>query len=229
MKTYRDYFRKKNGIDRPEVVLPVSAHAAFLKACDYFCIRPRFVGLDGDFRADVEKVKEAVNSNTVAIVGSAPPSFPHGAVDPIEDLSEVAMDHGIGMHVDACLGGFIMPWARELGYYSGRFDFELPGVTSISMDTHKYGFAPKGTSVVLYREPELFKEQLYATGKWQGGIYFTPTMAGSRPGYPIAAAWAVMRLMGGEEGLQGGLKEDPGGRKEDRGGRQVCGRDQGAG
>ncbi len=195
MKTYRDYYRSVKGISEPEIILPTSAHAAFLKACDYFCMKPVFVELDHEFRVDVEKVREAVNHNTVAIVGSAP-SFPYGIIDPIEELSRIAAEHNIGMHVDACLGGFVIPWAEKLGYHTGKFDFSLPGVTSISMDTHKYGFGPKGTSVLLYRNSDLFQQQIYANGTWQGGIYFTPTMAGSRPGYPIVAAWAVMMIMG---------------------------------
>ncbi len=195
MKTYRDYYQSAKGISNPEIILPTSAHAAFLKACDYFCMKPVFVDLDDSYRVDVERVKNAITPNTVAIVGSAP-SFPYGVIDPIEELSEIAADHNIGMHVDACLGGFIIPWAEKLGYHTGKFDFSLPGITSISMDTHKYGFGPKGTSVLLYRNSELFQQQIYANGTWQGGIYFTPTMAGSRPGYPIVAAWAVMLLMG---------------------------------
>lgn len=195
MKTYRDYYRAKKNITSPEIVLPTSAHAAFLKACDYFSIRPVLVGLDDGFRVDVEKVRKAITPNTVAIVGSAP-CFPYGVVDPIEELSQVALEHDVGLHVDACLGGFVLPWAEKLGHYRGRFDFRLPGVTSISMDTHKYGFAPKGTSVLLYRTGELFQHQVFATGTWCGGIYFTPTIAGSRPAYPIVAAWAVMLLLG---------------------------------
>ena len=195
MKAYRDYYRKVKGITEPEIILPVSAHAAFLKACDYFCMKPVFVDLDENYIADIEKVKSAITKNTVAIVGSMP-NFPYGTFDPVKEMSEIARDHGIGMHVDACLGGFIIPWAEKSGYPLPPFDFRLEGVTSISMDTHKYGFAPKGTSVVLYKNSELFQNQLYATGTWKGGIYFTPTMAGSRPGYPIVAAWAVMLLMG---------------------------------
>ncbi len=195
MKTYRDYMKKERGILEPEIIIPSSAHAAFLKASEYFNIKTKIVPLNEDFTADVEAVKNLVNKNTVAIVGSAP-SFPWGTIDPIKELSEIAQDHGIGMHVDACLGGFILPWAKKAGYEVPDFDFRLDGVTSISMDTHKYGFAPKGTSVILYRNSDLFKEQIYANGKWQGGIYFTPTMAGSRPGFPIVAAWAVMVTMG---------------------------------
>jgi len=195
MKTYRDYMKKERGILEPEIIIPSSAHAAFLKASEYFNIKTNIVPLNEDFTADVEAVKNLVNKNTVAIVGSAP-SFPWGTIDPIKELAEIAQDHGIGMHVDACLGGFILPWAKKAGYEVPDFDFRLDGVTSISMDTHKYGFAPKGTSVILYRNSDLFKEQIYVNGNWQGGIYFTPTMAGSRPGFPIVAAWAVMVTMG---------------------------------
>ncbi len=195
MKSYRDYMKKTKGILEPEIIIPSSAHAAFLKASEYFNIKTKIVPLNEDFTANIEAVKESINKNTVAIVGSAPP-FPWGTVDPIKELSEIAFDNGIGMHVDACLGGFILPWAKRAGYNVSDFDFKLDGVTSISMDTHKYGYAPKGTSVILYKNKDLFKEQIYATGSWQGGIYFTPTMAGSRPGFPIVAAWAVMVTMG---------------------------------
>ncbi|MCL4447376.1 MAG: aspartate aminotransferase family protein [Thermoplasmatales archaeon] len=195
MKTYRDYFRKKAGITEPEVILPSTAHPSFLKACDYFSIKPIIVGVDEHFRADVEAAKESVNGNTIAIVGSMP-NFPFGTFDPIRELSETAEDRKIGMHVDACLGGFIDPFVKDSGYDFPDFDFSLGGVTSISMDTHKYGYAPKGTSVVLYRNGDFFQNQIYATASWQGGVYFTPTLLGSRPGYPIVAAWAAMLLMG---------------------------------
>ena len=195
MKTYRDFFRKKRGITEPEIVLPSTAHPSFLKACEYFSIKPVIVGLDENYRADVAMVKELMSGNTVAIVGSMP-NFPFGTFDPIEELAEVAEDKKIGMHVDACLGGFMDPFVRDAGYDFPDFDFSVSGVTSISMDTHKYGYAPKGTSVVLYRNGDYFQNQIYATASWQGGIYFTPTLLGSRPGYPIVAAWAAMLLMG---------------------------------
>jgi sphinganine-1-phosphate aldolase len=194
MKTYRDYFRKK-GIVRPRVILPKSAHAAFSRACDYFEIEPVYIDLDENFAVDVEKVKESIISDTIALVGSAP-CYPFGTYDPIKDLSDIAKDKGIGFHVDACLGGFITPWAKRAGYDVPEADFRNEGVTSISMDTHKYGFGPKGTSVILYRNSELFQHNFYVATNWQGGIYFTPTMAGSRAGFPIAAAWAVMLMMG---------------------------------
>jgi sphinganine-1-phosphate aldolase len=195
MKTYRDYFRKKKNITEPEIILPSSAHPAFLKACEYFSIKPVITGLDRDFRADIEKIKENINNNTIGIIGSAP-NFPFGTFDPIPEIAEISMDRGIGMHVDACLGGFIDPFVRDSGYKIVDFDFSVEGVTSISMDTHKYGYAPKGTSVILYKNSEFFQHQLYANATWQGGIYFSPTLLGSRAGYPIVAAWAAMLLMG---------------------------------
>ncbi len=197
MKTYRDYFRRKTGIMEPEIILPSTAHPSFLKACEYFSIKPVIVGVDEHFTADVEAVKESMSGNTIAIVGSMP-NFPFGTFDPIEELAELAEDKNVGMHVDACLGGFIDPFVRDSGYDFPNFDFSVDGVTSISMDTHKYGYAPKGTSVVLYRNGDYFQSQLYANATWQGGIYFTPTLLGSRPGYPIVAAWAAMLLMGRE-------------------------------
>ena len=205
MKAYRDYYRHKKGITEPEVIIPKSAHAAFLKAAEYFNIRVKIVDLDDEFKVDVEKVKESITKNTIAIVGSAP-NFPYGTIDPIKELAEIAMDHGIGMHVDAALGGFILPFARKLGYNIPPFDFEVEGVTSINLDTHKYGYAPKGSSVILYRDPELFKYQVYAVGDWTGGIYFTQTTLGSKPGFTIAATWAVMLYLG-EEGYMRITKE----------------------
>jgi glutamate/tyrosine decarboxylase-like PLP-dependent enzyme len=140
-------------------------------------------------------MRQAVTPNTIALVGSAPP-FPHGIVDPIEELSEIAREHGIGFHTDGCLGGFILPWAEKLGYPVPPFDFRLPGVTSISADTHKYGYTAKGTSVILYRGYELRHYQYFAAADWPGGIYFSPTFAGSRPGALGAIAWATMVSLG---------------------------------
>jgi glutamate/tyrosine decarboxylase-like PLP-dependent enzyme len=195
MKTYRDWARQRKGITRPEMVLPVSAHAAFDKAAQYFRIKPVRIPLDGAYRADLAAARKAITRNTVVVVGSAP-SFPHGAIDPIAGLSELAQEHGVGFHTDACLGGFILPWAEKLGYPVPPFDFRLPGVTSISVDTHKYGYAAKGTSVILYRDPELRHYQYYTTADWPGGLYFSPTFAGSRPGALSAACWAAMLSLG---------------------------------
>jgi sphinganine-1-phosphate aldolase len=154
MKTYRDWALETKGISEPEMIVPTTAHAAFDKASQYFKIKMVRVPVKDDFRADVEATRLAINQNTIVIVGSAPP-FPHGIIDPIEELSEMAREAGVGFHTDACLGGFLLPWAEKLGYPVPPFDFRLPGVTSMSADTHKYGYAAKGTSVVLYRGSEL--------------------------------------------------------------------------
>lgn len=195
MKTYRDWARTEKGIRKPEMIVPVTAHAAFDKAAHYFGIKKVVAPVDANYRADVEAVRRLITRNTVVIVGSAP-SFPHGMIDPIEDLSELARARGIGFHTDACLGGFVLPWAEKLGYPVPAFDFRLPGVTSISADTHKYGYAAKGTSVILYRTPELRRFQYYTIGDWPGGLYFSPTFAGSRPGALSAACWAALVSMG---------------------------------
>ncbi len=160
MKTYRDMAREKGGIRKPEMVVPVTAHVAFDKAAQYFNIRMRKIPVGSDYRADVRAAEKAINRNTVVVVGSSP-CFPYGVIDPIEELSELAGRKGVGFHNDACLGGFILPWAEKLGYPVPPLDFRLPGVTSISADTHKYGYAPKGTSVILYRNRDLRHFQFY--------------------------------------------------------------------
>ncbi|MGD8607430.1 MAG: aminotransferase class V-fold PLP-dependent enzyme [Myxococcales bacterium] len=195
MRTYRDWARDHHGITSPEIVVPTTAHAAFDKSAQYFGIKLVKVPVGPDCHADVAATKKALNRRTICIVGSAV-SFPHGVVDPIEELSELARARGIGFHTDACLGGFVLPWAEELGYPVPPFDFRLPGVTSMSVDTHKYGYAAKGTSVVLYRNHELRHYQYYKVADWPGGLYFSPTFAGSRPGGLSAACWAAMISMG---------------------------------
>ena len=198
MKTYRDYARDKKGIAKPEMVVPTTAHAAFNKAAQYFGIEITHVPVGEDFRADVAATERAITQNTIVIVGSAPP-FPHGIIDPIDELSELARARGIGFHTDACLGGFVLPWAEKLGYDVPPFDFRLPGVTSVSADTHKYGYAAKGTSVVLYRGHELRHYQYFTATDWPGGFYCSPSFAGSRPGALLAECWAAMVSVG-EEG-----------------------------
>jgi len=197
MKTYRDRALAERGITNLEMIAPVTAHAAFDKASQYFNIKMVHIPVDENFRADVNAAKKAITANTIVIVGSAP-SFPHGAIDPIAELSELAREHNIGFHTDACLGGFVLPWAEKLGYPVPPFDFRLPGVTSISADTHKYGYAAKGTSVVLYRGQQLRHFQYYTSTEWPGGLYFSPTFAGSRPGALSAACWAAMTSIGAE-------------------------------
>ncbi len=200
MKTYRDWARETKGITAPEMIAPTTAHAAFDKAAQYFGIKLIRIPVGPDFRANAAATRSAITPNTIVLIGSAPP-FPHGIIDPIEELSELAREHAIGFHTDGCLGGFLLPWAEKLGYPVPRFDFRLPGVTSISADTHKYGYAAKGTSVILYRDADLRHFQYYMTTDWPGGLYFSPTLAGSRPGALSAACWAAMVTMG-EEGYR---------------------------
>ncbi|MAT98372.1 MAG: aspartate aminotransferase family protein [Anaerolineaceae bacterium] len=195
MKTYRDWARDKKGIKHPEMLVPVTAHAAFDKAAQYFNIKMVRILVDHNFRADWTAVRDLITPNTIVIVGSAP-GYPHGVIDPIEEMSTLALKHGIGFHTDACLGGFVLPWAKKLGYEVPPFDFRLPGVTSMSADTHKYGYAAKGTSVVLYRGAELRRYQYFTVTDWPGGLYFSPSFAGSRPGALSAACWAAMVSLG---------------------------------
>lgn len=195
IKTYRDWARDKRGITAPELVLPTSAHAAFHKAGQYFGVKLRVTPLDDDFRADVGAIEDAINDNTIAIVGSAI-NFPYGTIDPLEPMSQLVLSRGIGLHVDACLGGYFLPWAEKLGAPVPPFDFRLPGVTSMSCDTHKYGYAPKGSSVVLYRGMELRRYQYFTMSDWPGGFYYSPTFSGSRSGGLSAACWAALMAMG---------------------------------
>jgi glutamate/tyrosine decarboxylase-like PLP-dependent enzyme len=204
MKTYRDQARALRGVERPNMVLPVSAHAAFDKASQYFGIEARKVPLDDGFKAEVDAAADLVDENTVVMVGSAV-QFPQGVADPIADLAAIAADRGIGFHTDSCLGGFVLPWAEKLGYPVAPFDFRVPGVTSMSCDTHKFGYAAKGTSVVLYRHPDLRAYQYYRTADWPGGLYYSPTFAGSRPGALSAQAWAALVSIG-EEGYLAATK-----------------------
>ncbi len=195
MKTYRDWAKATKGITEPELVVPISAHAAFHKAAQYFGLKLRVIPLDDEFCVDVAAMKAAVNDNTIALVGSAC-NFPYGTIDSIQELSEIARDRGVGLHVDSCLGGFFLPWAERLGEPVPPFDFRLPGVTSMSCDTHKYGYAPKGTSVVLYRGQALRRFQYFTTSDWPGGLYYSPTFSGSRPGGLSAACWAALVSIG---------------------------------
>lgn len=195
VKTYRDHARAERGVTAPQLLLPETAHPAFAKACHYFDIEAVTAPLRDDLRVDVEAMRDLISDRTIALVGSAP-NYPNGAIDPIEDIAALAQEHGIGMHVDACLGGFLLPWVERLGHDIPPFDFRVPGVTSMSADVHKYGFAAKGASTVLYRGKDLRRHQFFALTGWPGGIYISPTAAGTRPGGAIASAWAALRAIG---------------------------------
>jgi sphinganine-1-phosphate aldolase len=197
MKAYRDYARKhRPHIRVPEIVAPVTVHAAFDKAAGYFGMRLVKVPLAADFRVDMQAVRRAITANTVVLVGSAP-GFPHGIVDPIEELAELAQSRGLGMHVDACLGGFLLPWLQRVGHPGlPNWNLSVQGVTSMSADTHKYGYAVKGTSVVLFADGELRKCMYFVYPEWVGGIYASPTISGSRAGGLLAACWASLVSLG---------------------------------
>ncbi|RKO98014.1 hypothetical protein CXG81DRAFT_28842 [Caulochytrium protostelioides] len=197
IKTYRDKARIECGVTHPEMVVPETIHAAFDKAAEYFGIRLIKIPVDpATGKVDVSKAARAISNATIMLAGSAP-NFPHGIVDDIPALAALAASRGIGMHVDCCLGGFIVPFAEAAGFpLSHACDFRVKGVTSVSVDTHKYGFAPKGSSVILYKTAELRKFQYFTTTDWPGGVYASPTMAGSRAGNVVAGCWATMMHFG---------------------------------
>ena len=193
---YREWGRER-GITAPNIVMPVTAHPALDKGAHYFGIEVRTAAVTDRFVADMDSVRSMVDANTVALVGSAG-SYPHGLIDPIDQLSDLAVERGLNLHVDGCLGGFVLAWGESVGVPVPVFDFRLPGVTSISADTHKYGFGLKGSSVLLYRDPELRRRQYFMKSDWPGGFYTSPGMSGSRSGGIIASAWAAMVTLGRE-------------------------------
>ncbi|MCA9564903.1 MAG: aspartate aminotransferase family protein, partial [Myxococcales bacterium] len=196
VKTARDYARAERGITEPEVILPTTAHAAFQKGCHYLGCKPVLVDVNTTtFEADVEKVREAITDNTILIVGSAC-SYAHGTVDPITEMAALAAENGILMHVDGCLGGFLLPFFKQLGVDVPPFDFSVPGVTSMSMDFHKYAFAAKGASSVLYKNKDLRRYQIYTCASWTGYSISNPTFQSSKSAGPLASAWAVLNFIG---------------------------------
>ncbi len=195
---HREWAREEKGIHEPEMVVPVTIHPAFHKAAHYLGIKMISVPVDGNFEADVEAMRQKITPNTIALAGSAG-NYPYGVIDPLEKLSDLALEYKVGLHVDGCLGGFILPWVEKLGYDIPPFDFRLPGVTSMSCDTHKYGYGLKGTSTLLVRNHKLLRYQFFSVGDWPGGLYCSPTVQGSRSGGLSAATWAAMVLLG-EEG-----------------------------
>ncbi|KAI0601892.1 pyridoxal phosphate-dependent transferase [Biscogniauxia sp. FL1348] len=186
----------ERGVTEPEMILPDTAHTAFRKAGDYFKIKIHLVPCPApNYQVDIRRVSRLVNSNTILLVGSAP-NFPHGIIDDISALSKIAVKRRIPLHVDCCLGSFLVPFLERAGFETELFDFRLKGVTSISCDTHKYGFAPKGNSTVLYRTAELRTYQYFVSPDWSGGVYASPGIAGSRPGALIAGCWTSMMRVG---------------------------------
>jgi sphinganine-1-phosphate aldolase len=202
---------RERGITEPEMIIPSTAHAAFQKASEYFGIKLHLAPCPApSYTVSVPHVRRLINPNTILLVGSCP-NYPHGIIDPIPALSALAVNHKIPLHVDCCLGSFLVPLLSKAGFpapfsssdpnttdstIEGHFDFRSPGVTSISVDTHKYGFAPKGNSVILYRTSQLREYQYFISPSWSGGVYGSPSIAGSRPGALIAGCWASMMTLG---------------------------------
>ena len=202
MLAYRDQAAAAGNTARPNVIKPETAHPAFDKACHLFGIELRVAPVDPvTTQVDIKWVAGAVDEGTIALIGSAC-NYGYGTVDPIEELSDIALERGIGLHVDGCLGGWILPFGQELGYDIPLFDFRVPGVTSISADTHKYGYALKGTSVLSFRDKSLRNAQYFFNTEWSGGKYCSPGMDGSRSGGLLAATWASMIQLG-REGYRG--------------------------
>lgn len=198
MKTARDFARAEKGLmGTANIVLPQSAHPAFDKAAHLMDVEVRRIAVrdDGSYEADLVAMGEACDANTIMMVGSAP-NFPHGIIDPIAELGEIAQAKGVWLHTDACVGGYFAPFARMNGVPVPPFDFEVEGVQSISADLHKYGYAAKGASTVLFSSKELFAHMPFDARNWSGAPMTTPTLAGTRPGGAIAAAWAVMNYLG---------------------------------
>ncbi|MCC6555691.1 MAG: aspartate aminotransferase family protein [Polyangiaceae bacterium] len=196
VKTARDWFLERRPGRQAEVVLPRTAHASFQKACHYLAVKPVLVPeRASDHRADVEAMARAITEDTALIVGSAP-SYAHGVVDPIPELGRLAAERGVLLHVDACIGGVLLPLFRELGRPVPDFDLSVPGVTSLSVDLHKYGFAAKGASVLLFNDPAIRRHQIYACASWSGYTIINTTVQSTKSAGPLAAAWATMRFLG---------------------------------
>jgi glutamate/tyrosine decarboxylase-like PLP-dependent enzyme len=196
VKTARDWARaERPEVGEPEMLLPVTAHPALLKAAHLVGVRPVLVPVTPAFVADVDAARALATDRTILVVASAP-QYPHGVVDPVAELAALAASRGALCHVDACIGGFFLPWLERLGRPAPAFDFRVPGVTSISADLHKYAYAAKGASVVLYRTRALRRHQFFVHADWPGGLFGSPGILGTRPGGAIAAAWAVMRYLG---------------------------------
>lgn len=193
--TYREQAAKERGITKPNVVIPATAHVALDKGAHWLGIEMRHAPLTDQYVVDVARMADLIDENTIAIVGSAG-NYAHGLIDPIPELGRLALERGIGLHVDGCLGGFLLPWIEANGVDLTPWDFRVPGVTSISADTHKYGYALKGTSTLTYRTKALRAHQWFTYPDWPGGLYLSPGFAGSRSGGLIASTWASLVLTG---------------------------------
>jgi len=189
---YRGYAQESKGITRPNIVIPDSGHVALDKAGHLLGIAVRHVKVDPvTLTPNIRDMRRACDSNTVMLLASAP-QYAHGIMDPVEDIASLGKDLNIPVHVDACLGGFLIAFADKVGVRLEPFDFRVAGVTSISADTHKFGYAPKGSSVIMYSSTKYIHHQYFVSADWTGGIFISPTLAGSRSGGVIAATWAAL-------------------------------------
>ncbi len=186
---------RARGVERPQILAPISAHPAYAKAAHYFGLDVVRVPLDADFRADVRAARELIGPSTAVVIVSAF-NYPYGVMDPVAELAALAAEHGVGCHVDACVGGFVLPFLERLGHDVPPWDFRVEGVTEISADVHKYGYCPKGASVIMHRDADWFGHQVFLYDQWPSGLYGSPAMAGARPAAPIATAWAAMTYLG---------------------------------
>jgi len=197
VKAARDRARIERGIDTPNMVLPTSAHAAFEKAAAYFDVESRRIPVRDDWRADVTAMHSAVDDNTVLIVGSAP-QYPQGVIDDISGIAAIAREYDINCHVDACMGGVTLPYLAKLGHDIAPWNLLVDGVSSISVDLHKFGYTAKGASVIMYATRKLRSYQIFITSNWLGGLYGSSGVLGTKSGGSIAAAWATLRHLGDE-------------------------------
>ena len=199
VKTARDLARAtRPDIKEPEMILPFTAHSSFYKAAHYLDVKPVVVSVDDhSCRADVNAMADAITPNTILLVGSSP-SYAHGVVDPIAEIGKLALEKNLPFHVDACVGGVHLSYMKKLGYNVPAFNFQVPGVTSLSVDLHKYGYAAKGASLVLYKNKDIRKHQIFACSRWPGYTVINPTITSSKTGGPLAAAWAVVNYIGNE-------------------------------
>ena len=197
VKTYRDMARDQRRVSKPEMIMPDTAHVAWFKASEYFGVKVRLVPLLDDMTPNLKKLRKMINRNTVMILGSAP-EYPHGIIDPIEAMGEIAQKKGIPLHVDACVGGFILPFMEMNGETLPAWDYRVPGVTSISADIHKYGYAAKGASTITYRNLDYLRYQMFVYENWPGGVFASSALLGTRPGGAYAAAWGVLQYFGKE-------------------------------
>jgi glutamate/tyrosine decarboxylase-like PLP-dependent enzyme len=191
----RDWSKEIKKIDNPEVIISSTAHPAFLKAMRFLKIKPIVIDANTELKLDISGFKKAINNNTILMVGSAP-AYPYGMMDPIDELSDLAVKNNLLLHVDACIGGFLLSYLKRIGYNIPLFDFSLVGVTSISVDLHKYAYAPKGSSVLLYKNSDLRKSQFSVYANWQGGIYASTSFLGTKPGGIVASSWTALNHIG---------------------------------